>query len=117
MKLVFALAAATLVLGCATRQSVEADGIGNSSESNLTPIQFARCIANNIDGKILGSLKAAIEPDLDRVDVVVRNGGHIWSLAKIRKTSSGSHADFLYGAAGKVDVETSRKWMIQGCAS
>jgi hypothetical protein len=104
-----------LLVGCATRQSVEQDGVGNTFESSLAPTQLARCMVRNIDGKALGSLKGSIEPADDRIDVVVRNGDNIWALVKIQKRSPGSNAAMLYGGAGKMDIETSRKWLVTGC--
>lgn len=110
------LLSASLLAGCATRQSVEADGVGNSFSSKLGRSELARCMVRNIDGKILGSLKGSIESAEDRVDVIVRNGDHIWAVAKIAANATGSTADILYGAAGKVDIEVSRKWMTDGCS-
>jgi hypothetical protein len=106
-----------LAAGCATRASVEQDRITNSFTSSLQPTALARCMLKSIDGRFLGSLKGSLESiDPSAPEVIVRNGDHIWAVAKIQASAPGSRADILYGAAGKFDIEQSKKWFTEGCS-
>ena len=108
--------ALTLIGGCATRQTVEDEGVKNNFSSKLRPSELAKCMARSVDGRIMGSLQAQIESSEGLVEVIVRNGQHIWSIAKIRASDRGSNADLYYGAAGKINIEKSRQWMTEGCS-
>ena len=105
-----------LVVGCATRKTVEDEGVRNVFSSKLKPSELAKCMARSIDGRIMGSLQAQVESGEDLVEVIVRNGENIWSIAKIRASDGGSKADLYYGGVGKVNIDQARQWMTEGCS-
>lgn len=107
---------ALVLVGCATRRTVEDEGVRNSFVSNLSPSQLARCMVRSVDGRALGSLKGYQEGEGGSYEVIVRNGDTVWSIAKIKAFESGSKADVYYGGAGKMDIQSSLKWMTEGCS-
>jgi hypothetical protein len=115
IKLLLPIIFALNLIGCATRETVESDGVYISFESSQKPNQLARCIVKQTDGKILGSLKSHIEPGSDYTEVVIRNGDHIYSLIKIRPLKEGSLVDIYFGGAAKFDKSGAYQIVTKGC--
>ena len=114
-KAVALLIAMASIAGCATRETVESEGIQHTFVSKSKPSQLAQCIVRRIDGTILGALKAHIESDSEDKEVIVRNGENIWSLVKIKPDKEGSRANIYYGGAAKIDKSDAFQRLTEGC--